>query len=127
MSIILDALKNRDLREERSNMQIIDDWGIGQMDSVVSEHDDSLSLGPMSFEVQTWTTLYLVIARRVKTTDCLNDIGRRKIIEDAAKSIHHDVYGELMNELGKVLYHMEYSGKKESMKQLSKLIDKWSM
>ena len=127
MSIILAALKNKDLREEKSNIQVIDDWEVGQISPVVSEHSDSMSLGPMSFHVETWTTLYLVLARRIKTTDIRDALKTEHMMHDASKSIHHDVYGELINDLHRVMYDMEYSGKSESKKALSVVIEKWSM
>ena len=127
MSIILEALKNRELREKKSNIQVVDDWEVGQMQPVVSAHNDSMSLGPMSFHVETWTTLYLVLARRIKTTEIRSNLESEHMMRDASKSIHSDVYGELLHELDKALYHIEYSGKAEAKKMISDIIKKWSM
>lgn len=127
MSIILKALKNRDLRDDKSNMEILDDWDVGQLDPVISEHDEAISLGPQSFITHTYTTLYLVLARKINTTSANNDEELLYAKEQAAKSIHFDVYGELLSELDKVLYHIEYSGKKESKKHLMDVISKWKI
>ncbi len=127
MSIILNALKNRELREEKSNTQVIDEWGVGKTIPVVSEFDDAISLGPQNFVTHTYTTLFLILARKITTTNTVNDKELSYAKEEAVRSIYQDVYGELMIELDLIMYHMEFSGKKEAQSQLSDLIKRWSL